>query len=345
MSSSTRALPLLLLAFTGCTLIVQGTTQEVTFTSEPVGAEFTVAGQKATTPATLTIPKDDYRIVFFRPGFRETSVDLKRNVSGWFVGSLLMGLIASTIDLATGAWREFETTEVHVVLEALPGGAESLKVSVSSDPPGAEILVGEAVYGRTPKDVFLPWLPEDREKKVTFRLERYETKTLALGRGDRELRGVLEAEPVTVAVRFVSKPAGAEVFVAGGLVGKTPVSANVTWRPKDEPKEVRVELAGHQPEKRSLGAEEREVSVELKELVETIPLALKLVPAGAKVSVDGKPVADATKPVPLAWSLSVSKHTLTVSQPGYATRTVEVRRPDAAGPLEVRLVPSLPGDR
>ena len=70
-------------ALSGCTLVVQGTSQSVTFTSEPPGATFTVAGQTATTPATLELPKDDYQIQFKRPGYEEASVDLKRKMSNW----------------------------------------------------------------------------------------------------------------------------------------------------------------------------------------------------------------------------------------------------------------------
>src|SRR4029077_15368560 len=88
----------------GCTLVVQGTHQPVTFTSEPTGASFTVAGQTATTPATLDLPKDDYQISFSYPGYEDASVDLRRKISNWFIGSVAMGVIASTIDLATGAW-------------------------------------------------------------------------------------------------------------------------------------------------------------------------------------------------------------------------------------------------
>jgi hypothetical protein len=325
--------------------MAQGKSQEVNFTSEPPGAEFTVAGQTATTPAKLLLPKEDYRIVFRRPGFREASFELKRSMSNWFIGSLILGVVASTIDLATGAWQEFDTTDIHVTLEALPGDVEELKVTIGSEPPGAEILIGEAVYGRTPKDLFLPWKKDEREKNVTFRLERYVAKTLALGRGDRDLRGVLEPEPVTFAVRFVSRPEGAEVRVDGKLAGKAPLSSNVVFRPQDPPKKVEFSLEGHQPEKRDLRADQKELTVELKEIVEIVPLALKVIPAGAKVSVDGKPVGDLSKPIPLGWSLSQATHKLTVSQPGYATRMVDVRRSEAASPLEIRLVPSLPGDR
>ena len=76
-STSSRALALaLLVALPGCSLVAQGTSQEVSFNSEPEGATFTVAGQTATTPKTLTVPKDDYTIIFQKDGFKESEYEL-----------------------------------------------------------------------------------------------------------------------------------------------------------------------------------------------------------------------------------------------------------------------------
>src|SRR5258706_12401099 len=87
-----------LLALSGCTLLVQGTSQSVTFTSEPAGATFSVAGQTATTPATLELPKDDYQILFRHAGYEEASVELRRRMSAGFYGSPAMGVIPSAAD-------------------------------------------------------------------------------------------------------------------------------------------------------------------------------------------------------------------------------------------------------
>jgi hypothetical protein len=344
-NTSSRVLGLLLLAaLSGCTLVVQGTHQPVTFTSEPPGASFTVAGQTATTPATLDLPKDDYQISFHRAGYEDGSVELKRKMSTWFIGSIVMGVIASTIDLATGAWREFETTDVRVTLQPLPDTVVELPVAVSSEPPGAEIVIGGRSYGSTPRDLRLSWQPQEGEKELLFRLAGYAPKTAALLRRETSLRAVLEALPVVVTVRFGSKPEGAEVRVDGRPVGRTPLPVDLSWKPGDPPRSAAWSLPGYRPEKREITRDTTTLQVELQEVVEEIVLPLKIQPAGAKVLVDGVALPDGAKQVTLAWSLSKTKHTIVLSQPGYATKRLEVKREGAAAPLEVRLAPALPGN-
>src|SRR5579862_1882790 len=142
----------LLGVLSGCALVVQGTKQTVNFSSDPPGATFTVAGQTATTPASLELPKDDYQIAFRHPGYEDVSVDLHRKMSAWFIGSIVMGVVASTIDFATGAWQEFESTDIKVTLQALPDTVVELVVTVSSNPPGADIMIGGRSYGSTPRE-------------------------------------------------------------------------------------------------------------------------------------------------------------------------------------------------
>src|SRR5262245_37497163 len=113
-------------ALSGCTLVMQGTSQSVKFSSEPEGATVSVAGQTGTTPVTLELPKDDYQVSFRLDGYEDHTVELKRKLSPWFYGSIAMGIIASSIDLAFGAWKEFETTEVSVLLQPLPNAVQEL---------------------------------------------------------------------------------------------------------------------------------------------------------------------------------------------------------------------------
>jgi hypothetical protein len=328
----------------GCTLVMQGTSQPVTFTSEPPGATFTVAGQTATTPATLDLPKDDYQIAFQHPGYEESSFELKRKMSAWFFGSLAMGLIASSIDLASGAWKEFETTDVRVTLQALPDTVQELPVIITSEPPGADIVIASRSYGITPKDLRLPWPPGEREKEVTLSLAGHLPKKVALLRAEKQLGAALEPLPVPVTIRIASKPDAAEVRIDGRLQGKTPLPVDLVWKKGDKPRTLDVTLDGYRPEKRELTRESKDVTFELQEVVEEIVLPLKIEPAGAKVLVDGAALPDGAKQVKLTWSVSKTKHTLVLSQPGYATKTVEVKRAAAAGPLEVRLAPALPGN-
>ncbi|MBV8879019.1 MAG: PEGA domain-containing protein [Planctomycetaceae bacterium] len=331
-------------ALAGCTLVVQGTHQPVTFTSEPPGATFTVAGQTGVTPQTLDLPKDDYQISFKLAGYEDASVDLKRKMSNWFFGSIAMGVLASTIDLATGAWKEFESTDIKIALQPLPDTVVELVVGVGSEPAGADIVIGGRSSGTTPRELRLSWQPAEREKEVTFRLVGHAPKTAALLRSEKTLSAALEALPVPVTVKFASTPGGAELRIDGKPQGKTPVPVDLLWRKDDKPRSAEFSLDGYKPEKRELTRDTKEVVVELQEVVEEIVLPLKIEPAGSKVVVDGVALPDGTKQVKLPWSLSKTRHTVTLSQPGYTTKTVEIRRPAAAAPLDVRLVPALPGN-
>lgn len=339
---SSRLLALVALAtLGGCSLISQGTSQEVSFESEPPGATFTVAGKTSTTPDKFDVPKDDYIIVFQREGYKDVEFDLRRKLNPWFYGSIAMGLVAATIDLATGAWKEFDTTDVKVVLDPLPGRIQELPVSVTSAPPGADILIGKVSYGKTPREFPLPWRTDEREKTIELRLAGYEPASAALLRTEKSLHRTLVALPLPVTHQITSKPDKAEVRVDGRPVGRTPIPVDQLWKAGDKPRVVEVALEGYKTEKREITRDTKELTVELQEVVEEIVLPLKIEPAGAKVVVDGVPQPEGAKTVKLAWSLSKTKHTLVLSQPGYATKTVEVKRADAARPLEVRLAPAL----
>jgi hypothetical protein len=304
-----------------------------------------VGARTATTPATIDLPKDDYTVVFRKPGYREVTLDLRRQMSAWFFGSLVMGVIASGVDLITGAWKEFESTALHAILEPLPDVPEpdeEIEVAVKSEPPGAEIVADGAARGRTPAKVRLIWKPRELEKTIRLRLEGYYEKGLPLGRESARLEAALEPRPVTVRVSFVSTPPGAEVRVDGAVAGRTPVVAPFDWVPGSRPRAVEMTLPGYHPGKGTIVQASAEVAMDLREVVETVPLRLTVTPPGAWVEADGAGAGAAPIAVPLRWSVSLRQHTLRVSHPGYASRTVVVTRDEAAGPLEVRLSPALP---
>ena len=142
-----------------------------------------------------------------------------------------------------------------------------------------------------------------------------------------------------------ASPESAELRIDGRPQGKTPVPVDFLWKPGDKPRIAEWSLDGYRTEKREITRDSKDMTVELQEVVEEIVLPLKIEPAAAKVVVDGVALPDGAKQVKLAWSISKSKHTLVISQPGYKSRTVDVLRKDAAGPLEVRLAPALPGNQ
>ena len=257
-STSSRGLGVLLLAaLSGCTWVVQGTTQDVRVVTEPPGAEVSVAGQRKTAPATFALPKEDHTVVVRREGYHEKRVALERHVSPWFIGSILMGVVGSVVDIAAGSWKEFDQTDLKIVLEPLPGTAEELAVALDSDPKGAEVLLGAVVHGRTPCELRLAWPPGETGKTLVFRHPGYAEKSVALARAERRLAAVvLDPVPVRVATAFASQPAGAEVRLAGRLLGRTPLSGELEWGPKDGPRVAEFSLDGYLPAKADLAPRE-----------------------------------------------------------------------------------------
>lgn len=330
------------LSASGCTLIMQGLAQEVRFTSEPPGAVFTVAGQTAVTPATLDVPKDDYDIVFTKTGYHDSRFELRRSTSIYFFASIVGGVIATAVDLVTGAWQEFETEEVHVILEPLPDTPVEIPVRLTSAPAGAEILIDGKAYGITDADLSLPWMPLELEKTVTLRLDKHEPKTVSLARKQGLLHVALDASPTIVLVEFRSEPPDAEIRVGGLLVGRTPTGVNVKWLSADAPKLVEFVREGYEREERKIAAVDTKVEVALRETIEFLPLELKILPRGADVFVDGERVGAGIETVKLRWSVSVRRHAISVSHPGYRSADVEVTREHLARPLEIRLSPDVP---
>jgi len=107
---------------TGCATMIYGTTQSISVTSEPVGAEVWTNGQfLATTPTTLTLRrKSDYDIEIKKEGFEVARVRLESKSEHDASSILLGGPIGWGIDISTGGNKRLYPESVHVVLRALP---------------------------------------------------------------------------------------------------------------------------------------------------------------------------------------------------------------------------------
>jgi hypothetical protein len=337
--------PMILILLGGCSLILQGTSQEVTFTSEPEGAVFTVGGQTAVTPAKLDLPKGPYEITFEKQGYEKKTLRLDTRTSLWFYVDFGVSVVAVAVDVLTGAWRTFEVTELNAVLLALPDTPEDRQALLTSMPSDAEVLVDGAVRGRTPLSATLGWIPVEKEKSVTFRHAEFQDLTLVLIRDREVLHADLEPIPVRVRVAFRSAPPGAEAFLEGKSVGRTPVSLEVEWLPATPPKRVEMELEGYERTTGQLKPRDPGISLELKEQVEEIALGLKANPPGSLVQVDGGAQRAAGNEITLSWSPSGREHVLVFTHPGYRSKSVKVVREANKTPLEVRLIPLIGEDR
>ncbi|HMN26177.1 MAG TPA: PEGA domain-containing protein [Ignavibacteriaceae bacterium] len=106
--------------FSSCATIFKGSTDDVSFSSEPTGAKVYVNGNLlGTTPVQLELKsKNSYTIEFKKDGYETKTVLLNNSVGGgWIVLDILGGLFPVIIDAATGNWYELDQEHVNGVLE------------------------------------------------------------------------------------------------------------------------------------------------------------------------------------------------------------------------------------
>ncbi len=95
----------------GCATIVNGTTQRMTFLTEPPGATVSLSshGIVGVSPCTFDVPRGTKTIVVYmtKEGYAPRSEHLEASLSPWMWGNLfsLTGLV---IDLLTDAWHDYE---------------------------------------------------------------------------------------------------------------------------------------------------------------------------------------------------------------------------------------------
>ena len=113
------AIGLVVLMFSGCATILKGDSAKVTFTSTPTQAQVLIDGSPigvTTIEAVLKVNRS-YNITFRKAGFADQTYVLTNRVGAlWIVLDVLSGLVPLVIDAATGAWYEFDTTNVNVTL-------------------------------------------------------------------------------------------------------------------------------------------------------------------------------------------------------------------------------------
>ncbi len=110
----------MLVSFSGCATIFRGPNQQVGLNASTPGAEVFIDGQKVgVTPMKLSLKTDkQYTITFKKAGFKDATYRLTNRVGAlWVVLDVLAGLLPLIVDISTGAWYEFETTDVNVTLE------------------------------------------------------------------------------------------------------------------------------------------------------------------------------------------------------------------------------------
>jgi PEGA domain len=123
----------------GCATVTRGTTDTISVTSAPSGAQVTTSLSNAcTTPCNFDVPrKAEFVVTFNSPGYKPQEIAVKTQVApagaAGFVGNAVIGgVVGMGVDVATGATLEHVPNPVHADLEPLP--------RPSAGPPGPHRL-------------------------------------------------------------------------------------------------------------------------------------------------------------------------------------------------------------
>ena len=109
----------LLAVLSSCSSIVNGSTDNVSVTSDPEGAKCTIAGQTFRTPASIPVKhsSDATLVSCSKEGYETGAAPLQSSTSAWVIGDLFMPwLLSFGVDFITGnAWVYDDS--VHVTLD------------------------------------------------------------------------------------------------------------------------------------------------------------------------------------------------------------------------------------
>ena len=104
----------------GCASIIDGSSQVVSFNSNPNTARVVVNGSEiGTTPLSTQIKRGNDTVVMFRKdGYADQTITLQTKLNPWFWGNIIFGgFVGSTTDGISGAVREYAPSSYYVTLQ------------------------------------------------------------------------------------------------------------------------------------------------------------------------------------------------------------------------------------
>lgn len=115
---------IILLAITllvsGCATILKGSSETVSFNSNPAGATVLIDGSPVgKTPTQLSLAsKNSYKIEIKKDGYEPSNFILSNKVgAGWVILDVICGVVPVVIDLVTGSFYMLDQSQVNVSLE------------------------------------------------------------------------------------------------------------------------------------------------------------------------------------------------------------------------------------
>ncbi len=118
----------------GCATVLNGTSQDMAFNSEPEGAVIALhTGQNCVTPCTFSMKRgDDARVEISKPGFQPVTVYVQSRLAGSTFGNIILGGgIGAVVDGSNGASNRLYPNPVYVRL--VPVGSADEAVLLDRD--------------------------------------------------------------------------------------------------------------------------------------------------------------------------------------------------------------------
>lgn len=115
-------------SISGCATILNGTSQDVAFNSEPAGAVVELnTGANCVTPCTFSMRRgDDASITVNKPGFQPVTVYIQSRLGGSAFGNIIAGgIIGGVVDGSNGASNHLHPNPVYVRLVAVGASGEA----------------------------------------------------------------------------------------------------------------------------------------------------------------------------------------------------------------------------
>lgn len=119
----------------GCASIVKGTTQAIPVSSDPLGADVRLDGNKVgQTPMSVDAKrKTDHLLTIEKPGYQVESVAITRNIGGAVFGNIIAGgLVGWGVDAISGAQWNLTPKTISVRLKEITAAAQVVPVAQSS---------------------------------------------------------------------------------------------------------------------------------------------------------------------------------------------------------------------
>ncbi|UZJ39733.1 MULTISPECIES: PEGA domain-containing protein [Prosthecochloris] len=137
-------------AFSGCGTIMDGTKQEIGFSSSPSNAVVTIDGKMiGRTPLTQSLKrKNTHKVVMALDGYYPYEMTLTKKTNGWVWGNIVFGgLIGLAVDAATGSLYKLTPEQVNADLKSngtasISEEENALYVAVTLEPDASWQQIG-----------------------------------------------------------------------------------------------------------------------------------------------------------------------------------------------------------